>query len=298
VSNGPPSSTCAWCSAELNGRAAPFAGVLDCLRCGALTTDPWPSDEQLDRAYGGWYRPATGRFMPPLDWALRTSRKRLAGPIDALAPPGRVLDVGAGDGTLLDALRELGRDALGLERRADRSDVRDVEVTELDEPFAAIVFWHTLEHLRDPSRAVAHAAQLLVPGGVLMIAVPNPRGLQARAFGARWFGLDLPRHLVHLPAATLVRGVQDAGLTVERVSHWRAGLVLFGMLHGLVGLLPGHPDLYDAIRRPDARRSPLTGGRRGAILAAAAALLPLAVVLSALEVLLRRSGNVYVEARR
>ena len=29
---------------------------------------------------------------------------------------------------------------------------------------------------------------------------------------------------------------------------------MFGWLHGLVGMLPGHPDLYDAIRRCEARQ--------------------------------------------
>ena len=38
--------------------------------------------------------------------------------IDKAAPPGRILDVGAGDGTLVAALRATGRDAIGLERSA------------------------------------------------------------------------------------------------------------------------------------------------------------------------------------
>ena len=209
-----------------------------------------------------------------------------------------MLDVGSGDGTLLDALHAAGRSALGLERASARPDVREAELTELDERFAAIVLWHSLEHLREPGRALAHAAQLLRPGGVLIVAVPNVASLQARWFGERWLALDPPRHLVHLPASTLVRGVRDADLTVERVSFWRGGQALFGMLHGLVGGLPGHADLYDAIRRPDARSAPLTLAERLGALAAGVALAPVAALLTGLEVALRRGGSVYVEARR
>jgi SAM-dependent methyltransferase len=288
---------CAWCGATLQ-EADRLPGGLRCTRCGARTIDPWPADAELDAAYAGWYRPASGRFSGPLDGLLRRSRAQLAARVDELAPPGPVLDVGSGDGALLDALHAAGRSALGLERASVRPDVREAEVTELDDRFAAVVFWHSLEHLREPGRALAHAATLLQPGGVLVIAVPNVSSLQSHWFGERWLALDLPRHLVHLPARTLLRGAHDAGLTVERVSFWRGGQVLFGMLHGLVGLLPGQPNLYDAIRRADARSAPLGLGQRLGTLAAGAALAPVAGVLSSLEVALKRGGSTYLELRR
>jgi hypothetical protein len=65
----------------------------------------------------------------------------------------------------------------------------------------------------------------------------------------------------------------------------------------MVGALPRHPSLYDAIRRPEARSRPLSAGRRLATLLAAVLLLPLALAATAVEVLVRRSGTVYVEAR-
>ena len=111
---------------------------------------------------------------------------------------------------------------------------------------------------------------MLAPGGVLVVAVPNAGSLQARLLGERWLALDLPRHLVHLPAEALLERLRSLGLTVERVSFWRGGQVVFGWLHGLVGALPGRPDLYDAIRRPEARSRPISarsaraGPRRGA----------------------------------
>ncbi len=73
---------------------------------------------------------------------------------------------------------------------------------------------------------------------------------------------------------------------------------MFGWLHGLVGALPGQVDLYDAIRRPEARRTQLSGPARLGALAAAAAMLPLAAVAAGTEAAIRRGGTVYVEARR
>jgi SAM-dependent methyltransferase len=297
TTSDPPATHCAWCGAELPASAPRAGGVARCERCGAATTDPWPSEATLKTAYEGWYRPAGGRFSGPGDAFLRRSRGALARRLDEIAPPGPVLDVGAGDGTLLDALRRRGRDASGLELVSTRPDIEAADIAELERrDFAAIVFWHSLEHLPRPSDALARAAELLAPGGVLVIAAPNSDSLQARLFRERWLALDLPRHLVHLPARTLVERLGELGLRVTRTSHVRGGQVVFGWLHGLVGALPAHPDLYDAIRRPDARRASMTPARRVGTLAAATALAPVALAGAAAEAVSRRGGSIYVEA--
>jgi hypothetical protein len=163
---------------------------------------------------------------------------------------------------------------------------------------ARIVFWHSLEHLRHAGTALDRAAQLLAPGGILVVAIPNLDSLQARAFGERWFALDLPRHLVHVPARALIERLRELGLEPARVSYLRGGQVVFGWLHGIVGSLPGHPDLYDAIRRPEARRGPIPVRERAATLVAGALALPISTACALLEASLRRGGTVYVEARR
>ena len=268
-----------------------------CPHCDVANTDPWPTDAELQDAYAGWYRPGAGRFGWFGDAVLRRTRGRLARRIDRIAPPGPVLDVGAGDGALLDALAAAGRSALGLEREARRPDVRAVAVGELDGRFAAIVFWHSLEHLREPGRELASAAQRLVPGGVLIIAVPNADSLQARVFGDRWLALDLPRHLVHLPATALLASLRSLSLNVERVSYWRGGQVAFGWLHGLVGALAGDRSLYDAIRLPEARQQRQSGRARLLTLALGAAVAPVAALAALIEIAAGRGGTVYVEAR-
>lgn len=290
-------TSCAWCRAPLDATATRLGGRTRCSYCGAATTDPWPGPAELERAYRH-YRPESGRFSGAGDAFLRRTRARLARRVDELAPPGPVLDVGAGDGTLLDALHALGREALGLERDSRRADIREAELCELEGGWAAVVLWHSLEHLPAPGAAVDAAAARLAPGGILLVAVPNAASLQARAFGDRWFHLDLPRHLVHLPAPALVARLRAMDLEVTRQSQWRGGQALFGWLYGLVGSLPGRPDLYDAIRRPEARSKPMTPGDRIQALTAGVALFPLAAVATAVEVVAGRGGTFYVEARR
>lgn len=292
------SRPCAWCGRPIGGDTHGLTGRVRCGSCGVANTDPWPTEAELDAAYGSWYRPSSGRFSGVGDVILRRTRGRLARRVDAIAPRGRVLDVGAGDGSLLDALAARGRQALGLEREPTRPGVCATPMRELDGDWASIVFWHSLEHLPDAGEEVDLAASKLAPGGVLVIAVPNADSLQARVFGDRWLALDLPRHLVHVPAQVLIERLEGLSLHVERVSYWRGGQVMFGWLHGLVGTLPGHPDLYDAIRRPEARRRQDAAWARGATLVAGTILAPVAAAAAAVEIATRRGGTVYVEARR
>jgi hypothetical protein len=63
-------------------------------------------------------------------------------------------------------------------------------------------------------------------------------------------------------------------------------------------MLPGSPDLYDAIRRPEARSRPISRRTQALTVGAAMVLFPVAAVATAVEVAGRRGGTVYVEARR
>jgi SAM-dependent methyltransferase len=290
--------TCAWCGRPLDGRAVRLHGRTRCAHCGAATTDPWPSEAELQSAYGTWYRPEAGRFSFIGDAVLSRTRALLAGRLDQIAPPGPILDVGAGEGVLIDALHRHGREAIGLERDSRRSDVRDEPLREVEGEWAAVVFWHSLEHLPDPGDAIREAARLLRPGGVLVVAVPNSDSLQARAFGDRWLHLDPPLHLVHLSRRALVSRLEDSGFAVDRVSNTRGGQVVIGWLDGLVGALPGDLRLYQALRQPEARNTPVSPRQRALTLATAALLLPVAAAGAAAEVALGNAGTVYVEAHR
>lgn len=293
-------TTCAWCEAPLDATATRLNGRIRCASCGAATTDPWPDEADLTRAYGDWYRPEAGnRFAFAGDRLLGRTRGLLASRIDEIAPPGPVLDVGAGDGTLLDALHGRGREATGLERNSARADFRDEPLEEIegDGTWAAVVFWHSLEHLPRPGAAIRESERLLRPRGVIAIAIPNNASLQARAFGDQWLHLDLPRHLVHLSTRSLTRGLGEAGFSAERTSYARAGQIVIGWLDGLVGRLPGGLDLYQSLRRPEAQSEGVGTGKRLAAVAAAIVLLPAATACAAVEVAVRRGGTVYVEGR-
>lgn len=295
---GPTAPDCVWCGAPFDDRATHLLRRTRCAACGAATTDPPPTEAELADAYGDWYRPhAQRRFYFAADAILSRTRGLQAARIDQIAPAGPVLDVGAGDGTLIDSLRARGREATGLERHPARADLRDEPLAEVKGEWAAVVFWHSLEHLPDPGEAIRQAARLLLPGGVVVVAVPNTDSLQARAFGDRWLHLDMPRHLVHLSTRSLLSGLPKGGFKIEHTSFLRGGQILIGWLQGLVGLLPGHPDLYQALRREGARGVDQPVHLRIAAIGSGVLLTPVAALAALAEIALRRAGTVYIEAR-
>jgi SAM-dependent methyltransferase len=297
---GRPATACAWCGQRFSGDEEYRPGRIRCVRCGTATTSPWPGDEQLAAAYPATRRPEGGWFARIGDAVLRRSRSALASRLHRMLRQGPVLDVGAGDGALVSAFRRCGRDAVGIDPYASGAapHVRAVEFEETAGSWSAVIFWHSLDHLRQPVRALRHAADLVLPGGMLVVAAPNAASLQARLFGDRWFALDLPRHLVHISPPALLAQIEALGFRVERVSYLRGGQVLFGWLHGIVGWLPGHPDLCDSIRRGAAGQTAASKAFRLYALAAAVAAFPLALAGTVIEVATRSGGSIYVEARR
>jgi hypothetical protein len=96
-------------------------------------------------------------------------------------------------------------------RRAGlRVEQRVLDLKDL-RPIAAATFWHSLEHLEDPLAVLCDAANLMKPGGIVVVAVPNFSSVQARAGGRHWLHLDVPRHLSHFSPTSLARTLRAAG---------------------------------------------------------------------------------------
>ena len=250
---GPPDATrtvptCAWCEQPLAPGPLRALGQLRCDHCGATTALDWPAEREPLRAplvRATPVRASQQRVCTLGEAARRRARRRLATRIARVAPPGPVLDVGSGDGLLLDALRATGRLTTGIVAgrgaAEPRAGIRDADITELGGRYAAIVFWQSLGRLRAPGVALDHAAALLKPGGMLTVAQPSPTRVQARAIGERLLvAPGLPRHRVLIPSQTLTERLRALGLQVDRIDHLldlpTPGSWLQGLLGGVTAI--------------------------------------------------------------
>ncbi|OBG33187.1 hypothetical protein A5672_24755 [Mycobacterium alsense] len=113
-----------------------------------------------------------------------------------------------------------------------------------DQPqtYDAICLWHALEHLQRPWDVLAAATARLNPGGVILVAAPNPLSIQARRMGGRWPHHDLPRHLFGLPMPWMSRWAEAHGLDVVLATTRDEGSLdwnRFSWAKRAIGLVPG-----------------------------------------------------------
>ena len=104
------------------------------------------------------------------------------------APPLRVLEIGAGDGELARTLADAGYDLLAIDPEPRGSEVRRIALHELDEPpasFGAALAVTSLHHVEPLEGSLEHLAELLEPGGVLVVDEFDVAALDERA--AEWW---------------------------------------------------------------------------------------------------------------
>jgi SAM-dependent methyltransferase len=194
-----------------------------CGACSLLWLPAVPAD--LGAYYPADYHESIA--PPQIDAAIAAEQPHVD-LVTAHVQPGQMVEIGPSQGIFAQAAQRAGFDVVGMEmdadccRRLERVGVRAINtMTPEDElpalaPSRAVAMWHVIEHLPDPWIVLRAIAANLAPGGVLVLATPNPDSFQFRLLGARWVHLDAPRHLSLIPLAALRD--EAAGLGLELMS--------------------------------------------------------------------------------
>jgi SAM-dependent methyltransferase len=141
------------------------------------------------------------------------------------SPRSKVLDAGAGQGTMSARLEQLGFEvtstdvsaaAVALLRENLSGEVLEADLGALpfdDSTFDGAVLGEVLEHVDDDHGALTEVARVLRPGGVLAASVPANPAL----FGPsdRWAG-----HVRRYTRPALIDACAGAGLTVNQCLGW------------------------------------------------------------------------------
>ncbi len=184
------------------------------------------SSEFLRELYSREYFESYGGGAYGRDARMRPFRK-YARIFDKHCPRGggKLLEIGCAHGGFLEECKMLGWDVSGVEpsshavevARSRGLDVRcgslgSVQLGEAE--YDALVTLATIEHVPDPKQFLQTAADLLKPGGCVMLTTVDLEGLVPRLLGSRWRQIAPPWHLYYFHQSQMVRYLEDVGLRV------------------------------------------------------------------------------------
>jgi 2-polyprenyl-3-methyl-5-hydroxy-6-metoxy-1,4-benzoquinol methylase len=219
-------------------------------RFGFRQLSPLPSEEQLKSFYQDeYYRLLKqGSRAPELrrltsggpeaeqerNWLHQTLYQDVLDAIVGHAPKGKVLDAGAGPGELLHFLINHQIKSAGFDPSIDAVEMGRKQGLDLvchtfesyleqhrrqaAANFAAVVMLNVLEHVGDPVGVVSICHELLQPGGILVVRVPNDftdiqEAAHAKIGGRPWW-IAFPDHINYFNVQTLKNTYQGLGFDV------------------------------------------------------------------------------------
>lgn len=167
--------------------------------------------------------------------------------LDSVPKGARLLDVGAGEGALVERYRERGHDIIGVDSAYGSESVKKADLLSLpfdDGAFDTVLCLDVLEHvpLLSQPKAVEEIVRVMKPNARLIMSVPNLAHLHSRVKFfftgklTRTSGVD--RHPGDRPMAEYVELLRNAGLEVER----RGGI--FPTVPVLFRLVNHHPATF------------------------------------------------------
>ncbi len=208
--------------AMLYGAASGIPGtqrLVSCLHCGMIYESPRYDAKTIVQGYmtsneaehDSQYHMRVYSFFQ----ALKKQAKRL--------PPSgsKVLDIGTAGGAFLDAAKQYGYDAYGMEPSMDlveRGKVRGLNIEQgtienhdFDAgSFDMVCLWDVIEHLPDPKIALVEIKKLLKPNGILLINFPDIGTWQAKLAGKKFWWI-LSVHLHHFTRNSITDICQRTG---------------------------------------------------------------------------------------
>ena len=147
----------------------------------------------------------------------------------------KLLDIGCSLGFTVEAARQRGWDAHGVDVSADaiercRRRQLNCRLTDgmrlpyADACFDVVTAWHVIEHVSNVAETLTEWARVLRPGGLLALETPDASGLKVKLLGTHYRNFWAQEHVYTFRPSNLIPFVTAAGFEiVHRPWIGRAG---------------------------------------------------------------------------
>ena len=206
--------------------------IVSCETCGFIFTNPRPLDKELEKYYiSDMYISHTNQKSGAFNWMYQTVRKyainRKVSLLKKTANKGMHLDIGCGTGEFLNACKEVGFGAKGIEpsdlARNQAINNFNLDVSENIDlsqfnstSFSSISMWHVLEHVSNIDDTIGQFSRVLRKDGILIVAVPNCTAWDATYYKEFWAAWDVPIHLWHFSKKTIKHLFKNHGFSLVK----------------------------------------------------------------------------------
>lgn len=235
------STVCNLCggTATLPLREASLQHLVRCASCGLVRVREMPTHDTMQKTYGkDYYRNANSHvvgyenYEADMPNILKTAQRRLRLIERYRSVPGRLLDVGCALGFFMEAARQRGWDATGIDvssyavttaKKRLGSNVHCGQIQEMnfaEASFDVITMWDVIEHMTDPLQQLQECHRVLKDDGLLILCTPDIGSRVAKATGERWMGFKLAdEHLYYFSSDTAQKMLDKAGFDTLQVFH-------------------------------------------------------------------------------
>jgi len=143
--------------------------------------------------------------------------------------PKTLIDIGAANGFFVSLADKRGFKSVGLEisaqavewaQKLNRPVVKGtIEAFSSEQKFGFATALDVLEHVENPQEFLASINRVLVPGGYLLVNVPNAGSLTAKLSGKKWHAFLPPEHWFFFDRKSLQVLLESHGFKVIQVNE-------------------------------------------------------------------------------